>query len=162
MTDKTYRAGIIGLGFIGGGDQVSGDRLGQQVANLDGNHFEALSRNPRLKLVAGSSRDPGRRLRFEERSGVRTYSDWNQMLAEEQLDFVSIASYAPSHAELVNACAANHVRAIFCEKPIATRLPDAERMVQSAYDAKSLLVINHNRRFHPHFREISSRIARGE
>jgi hypothetical protein len=30
MTTTTYRAGIIGLGFIGGADQVSADALGQQ------------------------------------------------------------------------------------------------------------------------------------
>ena len=49
MSDPTYRAGIIGLGFIGGGDQVSGDRLGQRVTNLDGNHRETLSNHPRFQ-----------------------------------------------------------------------------------------------------------------
>ena len=52
-----YRAGIIGLGYIGAADQVSGDALGQQVSNLDGTHVGALSGNPRVELVAGSSRD---------------------------------------------------------------------------------------------------------
>ena len=46
MTNATYRAGIIGLGFIGGADQVSGDALGQQVSGLDGTHFDALSNHP--------------------------------------------------------------------------------------------------------------------
>ena len=64
MAKSTYRAGIIGLGFIGGGDQVSGDALGQQVGDLDGTHLAALSSHPRVDLVAGSSRDEGRRLRF--------------------------------------------------------------------------------------------------
>jgi hypothetical protein len=53
----TYRAGIIGLGFIGARDQVSGDALGQQVRDLDGTHLAALAHCPRIKLVAGSSRD---------------------------------------------------------------------------------------------------------
>ena len=65
----TYRAGIIGLGFIGAGDQVSGDALGQQVEDLDGTHLEALANNPQVDVVAGSSRDQGRRDRFEKRSG---------------------------------------------------------------------------------------------
>jgi len=162
MTQPIYRAAIIGLGFIGGGDQVSGDRLGQQVTSLDGNHFEALSRNPRIQLVAGSSRDLGRRERFEQRSGAKAYDDWKQMLATERFDIVSVASFAPSHAELVEACAEQGVRVIFCEKPIATQLVDAERMIQACESAGSLLVINHNRRFHPHFRELSRRIAAGE
>lgn len=158
----TYRAGIIGLGFIGGGDQVSGDRLGQRVTNLDGNHREALSNHPRVQLVAGSSRDSGRRERFAQRTNVRTYTDWRAMLAHEKFDIVSVASFASSHAELVVACAESGARAIFCEKPIATTLADAERMIAGCRASGSLLVINHNRRFHPHFRELARRIAAGE
>ena len=162
MNQPTYRAGIIGLGFIGGGDQVSGDRLGQQVVALDGNHREALSNHPRVQLVAGSSRDAGRRERFAQRTAARTYDDWQLMLAAERLELVSVASFAPSHAELVVACAESGVRAIFCEKPIATRLADAERMIAACQAAGSLLVINHNRRFHPHFRELQRRLSAGE
>ena len=46
------RAAIVGLGFIGGGDQVSGDAIGgQQVSNLDGTHAGALAKNPRIQSV---------------------------------------------------------------------------------------------------------------
>ncbi len=162
MSYPTYRAGIIGLGFIGGGDQVSGDRLGQRVANLDGNHREALSNHPRVQLVAGSSRDAGRRERFAQRTNARTYTDWRAMLTHEKLDIVGVASFASCHAELVIACADRRVRAILCEKPIATRLTDAEWMLAACRQSGSLLVINHNRRFHPHFRELQRRIAAGE
>jgi predicted dehydrogenase len=162
MNKPTYRAGIIGLGFVGGGDQVSGDRLGQRVEDLDGSHREALSNHSQVRLVAGSSRDAGRRERFEQRSGARAYADWRQMIAAERLDIVGIATFTPSHAELVRACAAAGVRAIYCEKPIATRLADAEAMIAACRQAGSLLVINHNRRFQPHYRSLAARIAAGE
>ncbi len=162
MSLPIYRAGIIGLGFIGGGDQVSGDRLGQRVIDLDGNHREAFSNHPRVQLVAGSSRDAGRRERFAQRTNAKTYANWQEMLAHEKLDIVGVASFASSHAELVVACAERGVRAIFCEKPIATRIADAERMIAACEPAGSLLVINHNRRFHPHFRELQRRISAGE
>lgn len=89
MSNATYRAGIIGLGFIGGADQVSGDALGQNVVDLDGTHFASLSNHPRVDLVAGSSRDAGRRERFAQRAGATTYADWNEMLAQEALDIVT-------------------------------------------------------------------------
>lgn len=160
-TEPIWRAGIIGLGFIGGGDQVSGDALGQQVSHLDGTHVEALSRNKRIQLVAGSSRDAGRRERFAQSTGCKTYADWRQMLARERLDMVSVATYAPVHAEMTVACAEHGVRAVYCEKPIATRLADAERMVSACAKAGVLLVLNHNRRFNPNYRRLRDLIAEG-
>ena len=79
----TYKAGIIGLGFIGGGDQVAGDALGQKVVNLDGTRAEALGDHPRVDLVAGSNREEGKRQRFAERTGTRTYSDWRQKFNQD-------------------------------------------------------------------------------
>lgn len=158
----TYRAAIIGLGFIGGGDQVSGDAIGgQQVSNLDGTHAEALSKNERVQLVAGSSRDAGRRERFTQRTGVKTYADWREMLDKERPAIVSVATYSPQHAEITIACAERGVRVIYCEKPIATRVVDAERMLAACEKAGALLVINHNRRFHAHHRRLRDEIARG-
>ena len=162
MTGSIYRGGIVGLGFIGGADQVSADALGQRVEDLDGTHLDAMLNYPRVELVAGSSRDAGRRERFAQRTSARTYADWREMLEHERLDIVSIATYAPQHADIAVACAQRGVRVIYCEKPMATNLADAERMLSAARDSKSLLVINHNRRFQPNFRQMRDRIAAGD
>lgn len=162
MTERHYQAGIIGLGFMGAGDQVSGDRLGQQVRDLDGTHAAALAGHPRVRLIAGSSRDPGRRERFARRVGAAVYADWRDLLAREHLDIISIATYTPQHADMAVACFEHGVRVVYCEKPIATRLLDAERMLAAARQANGLLVINHNRRFNPNYRRLRDLIARGE
>jgi predicted dehydrogenase len=161
MSNKTCKAGIIGLGFIGGADQVSGDALGQRVDGLDGTHFYAYTNHPQVEIVAGSSRDAGRRLRFEERSGAKTYSDWRDMLEKEQLDIVSVATYTPQHAEMTIGCAEKGVGAIFCEKPIAATLNEAARMVAACTASGSLLVINHQRRFNANLRRLRGFIAEG-
>ena len=161
MSDSTYTSGIIGLGFIGAGDQVSGDALGQRVDDLGGTHYSAYANHPRVELVAGSSRDSGRRERFEARAGVKTYPDWRVLLEEEQLDIVSVATYAPQHAEITVACAEKGVRAIYCEKPIATLMADAEQMVAACQKAGSLLVINHQRRFDDTYHRLRQLIAEG-
>ena len=162
MSQPKLRAGIIGLGFIGAGDQVAGDRLGQKVADLDGHHRSALSNHPRVELVAGSSQDAGRRERFQQSTGARTYADWRQMLAAENLDIVSIASMTPNHSEQTIGCVNAGVRAIYCEKPIAATLAEAEAMVAACHRAGSLLVINHNRRFNPTYRQLAEFIAAGQ
>ena len=157
-----FRAGIIGLGFIGGADQVSGDALGQQVTDLDGTHLFALQNHADVELVAGSSRDEGRRSRFAERTGARTYADWQEMIRKEELDIVSVATYAPQHAEMTIGCVTQGVRAILCEKPISTTLADAQEMVDRSRQAGVLLAINHNRRFNTAFRQLRDRIEAGQ
>jgi predicted dehydrogenase len=149
-----YKAGIIGLGYIGAADQVSGDVLGQRVEDLDGTHLTALDGHPDIDVVAGSSRDQGRRDRFAQRTGARTYTDWREFLEREDLDVVSVATYANVHAEPTIACAEAGVRAVLCEKPIAQTVPDADRMVAACADAGTLLVLNHQRRFTSSFRKL--------
>jgi predicted dehydrogenase len=156
-----YKAGIIGLGYIGAADQVSGDVLGQQVADLDGTHLGALDGHPQVEVVAGSSRDEGRRERFAARTGARTYADWRELIEREELDIVSVATYATSHMEPTVACAERGVRAIYCEKPAAQTVPDAERMLAACAEADSLLVFNHQRRFTSTFRRLRDRIKTG-
>ena len=159
---RRYRAGIIGLGFIGAADQVSGDALGQQVEHLDGTHLGALANHPRVDLIAGSSRDPGRRERFAQRTGATVYADWTQMLSGHDLDIVSIATYAHVHAEIAIGCAEAGVRAIYCEKPIAQTAADAARMLEACRRRDVLLAINHNRRFDLNHRRLRDLIARGD
>lgn len=159
MSQLKYRAAIVGLGFVGAGDQVSGDALGQRVEHLDGTHAAALSGNPRIQLIAGSSRDAGRRERFAQQTGARVYADWREMLAQEPLDIVSVATYAPQHAEITLGCVKHGARAIYCEKPITTRLPDAERMIAACERAGALLIVNHNRRFNPNYRRLRDFVA---
>ena len=159
MNRSSYRAGIIGLGFIGAADQPSGDALGQRVEDLDGTHLVALDGNPRIRVVAGSSRDQGRRSRFAERIAARTYSDWREMIEKEALDLVSVATYTPVHRAITVACAQRGIRAIYCEKPMASRIADGEEMLRACRESGALLIINHNRRFNPNYRRLRNLVA---
>lgn len=81
---------------------------------------------------------------------------------KEKLDIVSVATYAPYHAEITIACAEAGIPAIYCEKPIATKLEDADKMVEARDKAGSLLVLNHQRRFNTNCRKLRDYIAAGE
>lgn len=158
----SYTAAVIGLGFVGAGDQVSGDALGQKVVNLDGTHARALAGNPQVRLTAGASRDEGRRRRFEERfPGTRTYADWREMLAREKPVIVSVATRSPEHAETATGCVEAGARAILCEKPISTRLSDADRLIAACRARSVILSVNHNRRWHPLWLAVRDEVARG-
>ena len=156
-----YRAGIIGLGFIGAADQVSGDALGQEVTALDGTHLVALDNHPQVEVVAGSSRDGGRRERFAARTGAKTYDDWRALLAAEDLDIVSVATYTPVHEEITLACVEAGAKAVYCEKPVAPTVAAGERMLRACAEAGTLLVFNHQRRFTSNLRRLRDHIRAG-
>ncbi len=161
-TEKIFKGAVIGLGFIGAGDDVSGQAIGQKVSNLDGTHAAAMAGNPYINLAAGSSRDQGRRDRFNQKfNGVRTYEDWRELLEVEKPDIISIATNTPYHVEIGIACAENGVKAILCEKPIATNLSDADELLDVCKKNKTILAINHSRRWHPLWRKCRDEIKSG-
>lgn len=159
---EKFKAAVIGLGFIGAGDEVSGKAIGQSVSNLDGTHASALAKNPNVILVAGSSRDKGRRERFSQRfAGVRVYEDWRELLSVEKPDIVSIATNTPYHAEIGICCAKSGVRAILCEKPIATKLSDADKFLKACQQNNTILAINHSRRWHILWNKCKEELRKG-
>jgi predicted dehydrogenase len=159
---EIWKAAVIGLGFIGAGDPVSGDAIGQKVVNLDGTHAAAFAAHPRIRLAAGSSRDEGRRLRFAERQGgPATYADWRDLLTAEPPDIVSVATNSPQHAEITTACAEAGVKAVLCEKPLATCLADADRVLAACHRHKTYLAVNHSRRWHPLWRAAAGALRSG-
>jgi predicted dehydrogenase len=69
------------------------------------------------------------------------------MLAQEKLDFVSIATPATHHAEAVLAAASAGVRVIWCEKAMAASLRDCDTMIEACARQGVLLAINTQRRW---------------
>jgi predicted dehydrogenase len=74
------------------------------------------------------------------------YTDYATMLMELKPDVVAIATPTSSHAELTFQAIETGVRGIYCEKPMATNLADARRMVELCRDRGIALAINHQRR----------------
>jgi predicted dehydrogenase len=88
---------------------------------------------------------PGRAASFAERYGARPYSSLDNMLKEEAIDIVTVATPNGLHAQhAVRALEAGcHV---LCEKPLAITSADGLRMLQAAKAAgKRLFVVKQNR-----------------
>src|SRR5207247_11376975 len=82
-----------------------------------------------------------------EHGGERIYANYQEMLAREQLDIVSICTWPHHHAPMVIAAAEAGVKAIHCEKPMAPSYAEALRMVDTCQAHGTQLTINHQRRF---------------
>ena len=59
---------------------------------------------------------------------ITAHTNHRDMLADEKLDLVTIATSDHRHADLVVDASEAGVKGIFCEKPLATTLADADRM----------------------------------
>src|SRR5438105_8103844 len=76
--------------------------------------------------------------------GVPVFSDWRDLLGA--VDVVSVCSPAISHAAIVRAFL-NSGTHVLVEKPIATRLPEADQLIALAEAKDCVLTVGHQERF---------------
>ncbi len=152
-----YAVGLIGTGVRGFNDDGS-PRFG-----MNGHHAAGYAKLQNCRLAACADIKPENARVFAEHFGIPdTYTDYHAMLAEEDLDVVSVATWPHLHAEMVIACAEAGVRAVHCEKPMATTWADCKRMVQVCSERGVQLSFNHQRRFGKPFRRAKERLEGGE
>ncbi len=154
---KKLKLGLIGCGRIGA--LLEEDPLrGKPCTHAGG--FSAL---PSVQITAACDIDASRLKRFQKRFNVSNlYTDHRSMLKQEKLDIVCIAAWTHLHAPLTLDAARSGVRGIYCEKPIATDLKDANRMVRECEKNRVTLIVNHERRWDPWYRKARALIESGK
>lgn len=121
-------------------------------------HAETLARRlSGARLAAVADPEPGA---AERLSAPKTYSDPLDLIADQTIDAVAICSPAATHADLV-VSAAQAGKHVFCEKPMALTLDDADRAIDAARTAGVVLQVGFNRRFSRDFADIHARIIEG-
>ena len=125
-------------------------------------HAETLARRlPGTRLAAVADPAPGAAQRLADRLGCpRALTDPGQMLTDPAIDAVVIATSARTHARLTEA-AARAGKAVYCEKPMALTLADADRAIAAAGQAGVPLQVGFNRRYDAGFRAAHDKIAAG-
>ncbi len=113
-------------------------------------HGETLARRlPGATLAAVADPAPGAAEALAGRLGVPAFAtDPAEVFADSDIDAVVIAAPARFHADLVVAAAAAG-KGVFCEKPMALTLADADRAIAAADAAGVVLQVGFNRRFAP-------------
>lgn len=84
----------------------------------------------------------------EPLSGIPLYDDFHDALQRVECDVVSINTYSESHAEYAIAAMEKGCH-VFLEKPMATSVEDAERVVETANRCHRKLVVGYILRHHP-------------
>jgi predicted dehydrogenase len=148
----TYRAGIVGCSGIAIG---RGERSAAPIRSpLPHSHAAAYHAVPATTVAAVCDVVPAALDNYRATWGeVSAYTDYRQLLARERLDLLSIVTPDHLHADIFVAACEAGVRGIFCEKPVATTLADADRMIAAATRSGVKVVVNHTRRFDPFYRQ---------
>ncbi|UZO79262.1 Gfo/Idh/MocA family oxidoreductase [Aquimarina sp. ERC-38] len=93
--------------------------------------------------------------------GVNLYRSLDQMLEDEKLDAVYIATPNNLHARQIAACTQRQL-AILCEKPLAASLEDAYRILENVSNASITYLSAFDQRYHPAHIAIRDLIQKGK
>ncbi|MBA3354603.1 MAG: Gfo/Idh/MocA family oxidoreductase [Pyrinomonadaceae bacterium] len=129
---------LIGYGFMG----RAHSNAWRQVRS-----FFDVPYEPVLKVICG--RDEAKVSKAAYRFGWEKHStSWEDVVAGKDIDLVDICSPGDTHLPIVVA-AAREGKFIFCEKPLANTLAEAEEMLAAVRASNCLHMICHNYRRAP-------------
>ncbi|MDA5094508.1 Gfo/Idh/MocA family oxidoreductase [Aliiroseovarius sp. KMU-50] len=116
------------------------------LGNMGASHALAHHNHDGAEIVALVNRSG--RVDLPDLAGYPVFTDFHAALADTRPDLVVIATYSDSHADFAVAAmeAGAHV---FVEKPLATTIADAKRVVDTATRLNRKLVVGYILRHHP-------------
>ena len=141
----TLDIGVVGTGMMG---QDHVQRLATSV--------------PDAKVVAVSDVNVEQAKRVGERVEARVFSDGHDLIADDGVQAVLIASPGPTHEELTLACIAAG-KPVLCEKPLAPTTDACLRVLEAeAALPRRLVQVGFMRRYDDGFRALKARLDDGQ
>ena len=113
-----------------------------------------------VEIVAGADVSAGAREAFAEEYDAPAYEDHAEMLADRDLDAVSIVTPHTLHYEQAMDCF-DAGADVFLEKPMVTGIENAADLVDAADERGRVLQVGYQRHFDPLFRELKRVVASG-
>jgi len=140
------RIGVIGVGTFG-------------INHLRA--FRQLEYIGVAKLVAAA--DVNEKLLAERQAefGMKTYTSFEEMIAQEKLDGVTVVTPDPLHKAIVLKCAEAGLH-ILCEKPLDVTVDGCQEMIDACAKKNVLLQVDFHKRFDEYHREMKRRLDDGE
>ncbi len=97
---------------------------------------------------------------LENDTSIKRYTDYKQMLAENDITLASIATESGSHAEIALHCIDNGVNVII-EKPMAMSIKDAEEIIRRSEEKGVKVSACHQNRFNIAVQELRRALEKG-
>jgi predicted dehydrogenase len=142
--------GTVGWGLIGCGD-IAAKRVAAALRDSPNSALVAVAR-ARAELAAQFAKEHGAR---------RSHADWRDLLRDDEVDAVYLATPVALHVEQAIA-AAEAGKHVLCEKPMALEVKDCARMIDAARDNHVRLGLAYYRHHYPVIARMREILASGE
>ena len=153
---RTYRVGLVGCGRMGATiDDETEDPKPYS-------HAAAVVACPRTELAAVCDPVEEKAQTAKERYGAgHVYTDYQEMIRQEDLDIVSVATRPSPHASTVVFAAENGIKGIYCEKPLCNSMRQVDAMLGACERHGVKFNYGTQRRYTPLYREARRLVDEG-
>jgi predicted dehydrogenase len=141
---------ILKWGLIGAGD-IARKRVASALRDLQNCDLVGISR-ARAEFAESFAKEFGAR---------KWFSDWREMLTDQEIEAVYIATPVYLHAAQTIA-AAEAGKHVLCEKPMAMTVKECDEMIAACRANNVKLGVAYYRRFYPSIQRIKQIIGSGE
>lgn len=140
-------ASEVGLGLIGAG----------AIGRVHAKNIQTSIKGARLAAVADVDQKAAKAVAGD----AKIFSDYHEMIRDDSVDAVIVCTPPFLKMDITKA-AAEAGKAMFCEKPIAVTLEDADKMVGLVKGAGIRFQVGYQRRFDPSYLKARSAMESGE
>lgn len=140
---KRLKVGVIGIGFIGK------------------QHVEAIRRIPGTEVIAVSDIGPYAEDVCKSLGIAKNYTDYKEMLENEELDVIHNCTPNGMHKEINEAAIERGIH-VYSEKPLTLTSIEAEDLCNKCKSSHVKAAVNFNYRHHILVHEMKQRVASGE
>lgn len=151
-----HKVAIVGCGQIASGFEEDLKREHPCT------HAGVYNFYPKTKIVSAADIDKNALNKFSKKWGVKDiYLDYNEMLRKEKINILSVCTNTSFHIKVVLDATKSGVKAVFCEKPIASSLGEADKMIEECKKNNVHLTINHTRRWDSYYNKVKEMVEIG-
>ena len=142
MTDEKINLGLVGLGKMG----IS--------------HLAIANAHPKINLSGVYDSTPLLSNVLQKNTGIRAFNSYEEMLSNEALDCVLIATPSRLHGDMVQSALA-HDKDIFCEKPFVLDINQGKELLELAQLKERVTQVGYHYRFVGTFEKTAELVKEG-
>ncbi|MDY6936012.1 MAG: Gfo/Idh/MocA family oxidoreductase [Spirochaetota bacterium] len=155
---RDLKIALIGCGRIG--FLLENDSLRQKPCT----HYGG-ARAAGLRINYACDINTERLYKFAKSANIKEencFIDYRELILSVKPDLVIIGTWTDSHADIGIFASNNDARTIVCEKPIASNLIQAKRLIEECAKHNVALIINHERRYETRYRNVKRLLSEGK